>query len=113
MFVSFSLCIVWQFSYCPQQYVELVCKAVLSMAVGKFLICCAPLGELIEEGLQMLYKTVSWSLNQLTLNRYPCKDMHGNPLDRGHHGRICDCTFITCDIVGDWKWLKETFKFRH
>ena len=61
----------------------------------------------------MLYKTVSWSLNQLTLNRYPCKDMHGNPLDRGHHGRICDCTFITCDIVGDWKWLKETFKFRH
>ena len=81
---------------------------------AKVLVMSIPLGDITPEGIDSLYSVIVWSCNVAFHGKWPSsgpkgecwdrhRDRHGQPLAGGFR-------FMIAEIVGDWKWLRESLR---
>ena len=84
------------------------------------LIMAMPLLLHTEETLQMMYAIIAWSFNIIAEGVWPDRDHKGqpwtsaNPQRRAKQGQELANGILgfIVEVLGDWKWIKETFKLR-
>ena len=102
------------------QFTSALCR--LSSWLSRFLIMCVPTVNIIEHvTLDPLFEAVVWSFQILARGgAFPREDHHQMEFARGTHrykkrdGIIAGgVLFVTCQVIGDWKWLKEEFRLKY
>ena len=102
------------------QWCSVLCR--LASWLSRFLIMCVPTSNMIEHvTLEPVFEAVVWSFQILaTGGAFPRRDHLGREFAAGSHrkeksdGIIAGgLLFITCQVIGDWKWLKEEFRLRY
>ena len=83
------------------------------------LIMTQPLLHLTGETLQKLYAIIAWSFNVIAAGTWPHCDHNGQawPADsmqarKAGHPLAGGVRGFVIEILGDWKWIKESFKLQ-
>ena len=100
------------------QFTSCMCR--LSSWLSRWLTICIKQEIVVKnETLEALYKALVWSFAALASGTMPSEDHLGRPFTKGlrkdYAGKaICGhYLLLFCQLLGDLKWLKEEFRFKH
>ena len=100
------------------QFTSCMCR--LSSWLSRWLTICINLSVAVgNETMQALYKALVWSFEVLATGKMPSEDHLGRPFKKGPRKAkagmdICGVFLLMfCQLLGDLKWCKEEFRFKH